>query len=286
MTVTEEQRKAKHRLYNKQYYQTHQEYRKKCKLNHQKWLEQNEGYRKKYNTEYYQLNREEIDKQHAEYKKIHGDPNAKFRVHKYEQKRKIQALSHYSNGKLVCVECSEPIFEFLTIHHVYGRKAVNHNRRMTGGTLYRWLVLNKFPEGYKTLCYNCNCKKEFAQEAQKPEKYKNKDQKHYYETFLDRAKRIKLEGINHYTKGAMKCDCCGINDIEYLTIEHKNGKKHTKHNPKIGGLKLWIWLKNNNYPKDFEVLCYNCNSAKGFYGQCPHQAKSLILNNVTSSYKA
>lgn len=32
------------------------------------------------------------------------------------------------------------------------------------------------------------------------------------------------------------------------------------------------WLRRNNYPNGFQVLCHNCNMAKGFYGKCPHQS--------------
>jgi hypothetical protein len=33
---------------------------------------------------------------------------------------------------------------------------------------------------------------------------------------------------------------------------------------------LYLWLKRNNYPTGFRVLCHNCNLAIGFYGYCPH----------------
>ena len=39
----------------------------------------------------------------------------------------------------------------------------------------------------------------------------------------------------------------------------------------LKGEKLNRWLKNNNYPKGFQILCWNCNFAKGVLGQCPHQ---------------
>ena len=26
----------------------------------------------------------------------------------------------------------------------------------------------------------------------------------------------------------------------------------------------------NYYPKNLQILCHNCNMAKGFYGECPH----------------
>ena len=28
--------------------------------------------------------------------------------------------------------------------------------------------------------------------------------------------------------------------------------------------------RKNNYPEGFQVLCSNCNFAKGKYGSCPH----------------
>ena len=31
------------------------------------------------------------------------------------------------------------------------------------------------------------------------------------------------------------------------------------------------WITKNNSPKGFQILCHNCNMAKGFYGKCPHQ---------------
>ena len=31
------------------------------------------------------------------------------------------------------------------------------------------------------------------------------------------------------------------------------------------------WLKRNDYPPGFQVLCHNCNWAKHALGRCPHQ---------------
>lgn len=31
------------------------------------------------------------------------------------------------------------------------------------------------------------------------------------------------------------------------------------------------WLKRNDWPKGFRVLCHNCNSSLGYYGYCPHR---------------
>ncbi len=33
------------------------------------------------------------------------------------------------------------------------------------------------------------------------------------------------------------------------------------------------WLITNNFPKGFQILCWNCNYAKGVFGECPHKIK-------------
>lgn len=73
-----------------------------------------------------------------------------------------------------------------------------------------------------------------------------------------------------------KCSCCGETQFEFLTIEHIN-RDGAKHRREIGGSKrIYQWLKDNNYPKEgFTVLCFNCNAASFYYGECPHK-KSLL----------
>ena len=34
---------------------------------------------------------------------------------------------------------------------------------------------------------------------------------------------------------------------------------------------LLKWIIKNNFPKGFQILCHNCNSAKAVYGKCPHE---------------
>ncbi len=80
----------------------------------------------------------------------------------------------------------------------------------------------------------------------------------------------KLDVLQHY---GMKCACCGEETYEFLSIDHINGGGH-QHKMKIGN-HLYRWLKKNNYPPGFQTLCHNCNAAKGFYGQCPHERERL-----------
>jgi len=85
-----------------------------------------------------------------------------------------------------------------------------------------------------------------------------------------RLERIELrkEVLKHY---GGKCACCGETTYEFLSIDHINGGGR-KHREEIYRL-ICPWLKKNNYPDGFQVLCFNCNQAKGIYGICPHQKK-------------
>jgi hypothetical protein len=74
-----------------------------------------------------------------------------------------------------------------------------------------------------------------------------------------------------------KCQCCDEPNIEFLAIDHinGNGKQHRIKNKITGGTKFYQWLKANNFPEGFRVLCHNCNLSKGFYGYCPHSRDAV-----------
>ena len=88
----------------------------------------------------------------------------------------------------------------------------------------------------------------------------------------DSTRRLKIEVMTHYGRGDPKCECCGENMIEFLTIDHPNNDGG-KERARLGkaGEKFYRHLKVNGYPEGYRVLCLNCNLAIGFYGYCPHQ---------------
>lgn len=84
-----------------------------------------------------------------------------------------------------------------------------------------------------------------------------------------------------------KCACCGEANYVFLTIDHKNGggNKHRRElaiqhvkNPMaprkaigiFGGVRMYRWLRKNKWPKEFQLLCWNCNMAKRQNSRCPH----------------
>jgi hypothetical protein len=87
--------------------------------------------------------------------------------------------------------------------------------------------------------------------------------------------KIRLLALQYYSNASIPfCNCCGEEEIKFLSIDHieGGGNKHRReiHGKSKGG-NIGHWLRNNNYPEGFQVLCHNCNMAKGFYGECPHK---------------
>lgn len=86
-------------------------------------------------------------------------------------------------------------------------------------------------------------------------------------TYKRKVRRLALE---HYSGGKMICNCCGENNVMFLTIDHIDGKGHVHR--KILHDSLTGWLRSNNYPKGFQVLCFNCNCGKSLNKNiCPHK---------------
>lgn len=83
---------------------------------------------------------------------------------------------------------------------------------------------------------------------------------------------FKVEALRQYSGGTLECACCGESELKFLTIDHleKVGRKNRRRGA------IYDWLRKNGYPKDLnlQVLCMNCNLAKGAYGECPHMSKS------------
>jgi hypothetical protein len=81
---------------------------------------------------------------------------------------------------------------------------------------------------------------------------------------------MRIDTINHY---GGKCDCCGETNIEFLSFDHINGGGN-KHRKEEGIKNLARWVRARGYPKDFRILCRNCNFSIGAYGYCPHQKQN------------
>jgi hypothetical protein len=100
-------------------------------------------------------------------------------------------------------------------------------------------------------------------------RYQEKHLEVYREGNKKHRRKNRQAAIDHY---GGKCACCGEDRFEFLAINHIEGGGH-QHRKTIKGIKIEEWLKKNNYPSGFNVLCHNCNMALGFYGYCPHKGQ-------------
>jgi hypothetical protein len=96
-----------------------------------------------------------------------------------------------------------------------------------------------------------------------------------------KAKECRLRNrwkvLNHYGGDSPVCACanCHEKNFEFLTVDHINGdgaehRRTVKH--------IYTWLIKNRFPFGFQVLCMNCNLARGVYGYCPHDGIHSITH--------
>jgi hypothetical protein len=115
-------------------------------------------------------------------------------------------------------------------------------------------------------------KEQYASQYQKdnPEKYSAYNRKS--------SLKLKREVMDHY---GGRCACCGETELAFLAIDHIDGNG-AEHRREIAAEKgsQWLqaghntyrWLRKNNYPEGFQVLCANCNCGKHWNGGvCPHE---------------
>lgn len=82
--------------------------------------------------------------------------------------------------------------------------------------------------------------------------------------------KCKKEVLEYYSKGSLRCACCSEATYEFLTIDHINGSGR-KHKKEIRN-RLHAWLRLNNYPEGYQILCFNCNCGQSINkGICPHK---------------
>ena len=109
-----------------------------------------------YHRRYYQEHKaERISAAHNRYelnKILCDDKNVR-----YKRRIKLEVLTHYGNGKCVCVKCGFDDIRALSIDHINGGGGL-HKREAgikSGTDMYHWLKKNNYPSGYQTLCFNC-----------------------------------------------------------------------------------------------------------------------------------
>lgn len=127
---------------------------------------------------------------------------------------------------------------------------------------------------YGTLLSRCKRCVLNAQRADYQARYPTDDA--YRQRFSDSAKRRKQrirDAVLSAYGGA--CACCGESERKFLTLDHVDGDG-AHHRRAVGvmtGIETWAWAMDNGFPNSLQLLCWNCNSAKGAYGTCPHRRR-------------
>ena len=114
--------------------------------------------------------------------------------------------------------------------------------------------------GLMYCCKICDSKLHCARYAKNP--------KHAQAIAYTSKRKLRQKVLGHY---GGKCTCCGEASQEFLAIDHTNGDgSQHRREIGIGGYRIYYWLKKNDFPENFRILCHNCNQAYGIYGYCPH----------------
>ena len=99
----------------------------------------------------------------------------------------------------------------------------------------------------------------------------------------ERNQKLRIELIAAY---GGKCACCGESQYEFMSLDHiANGRGNPADRSEPSYV-LWGRLRREGWPQgEFQILCHNCNLAKGFYGACPHGslAVSAVVIAVAES---
>ena len=85
----------------------------------------------------------------------------------------------------------------------------------------------------------------------------------------ERQRRLRLEALIAY---GGRCVCCGELRMEFLSLDHVNNDG-AKHRKEVKCKSIGHWAKKHGYPNTLQILCHNCNMAKGMYGYCPHEKR-------------
>lgn len=143
----------KKRIWNKTYRLGHKQ---KCKELVDKWRKNHQEEIKSQQLIYRNNNKEKINDKYKDYRmnnleKINSRDQEGSRIRRLKRRQLI--FDHYG-WKCVC--CGETMPEFLTIDHINGGGTKQRKETGGGGEFYRWLIKNNYPDGFQTLCMNCN----------------------------------------------------------------------------------------------------------------------------------
>jgi hypothetical protein len=169
---------------------------------------------------------------------------------------------------------STPIETVLAVYEQQQKtKQENRAKKLLEMTCTRCKQTKPLSEFYRTNSTVISGRSQPCKTCAKPIRKEHEKKPHVRERTRElsrlRNRKLRQEVLLEY--GSM-CACCDETEPKFLSVDHvhNDGNEHRKETG-MGG-SFYHWLKKNGFPKDrFQLLCFNCNFAKGHYGLCPHQ---------------
>jgi hypothetical protein len=269
LVQTDEERKAKHnekmRKWREKNPEKVKEQNKKRKQAKIEWSKKNPQKRLETDRKYYEKNKEKIIAYQKEWAKKNRLKLSNQAVERYRadpEKARAQNRERYAKNPE----------QYRKRQNEYHAKDPEKYRKLTEE--YR----KKNPEKIKAY----RTKYQLEKKEWLKERHKSKE---YVITKKKRRETIKSMVFTAYSKRISKseipcCNCCGLNDhLDFLSIDHIDGRNNLSDEEKnLKGGKLYAWLIKHRYPKGYQVLCWNCNSAKGMKknnNKCPHETARI-----------
>lgn len=135
---------------------------------------------------------------------------------------------------------------------------------------------NKAQGTYQSYCKSCRAAQQRRITAEDPNGSRARWQAEHAPAAKRRYKiKLREEVMAIYGN---KCQCCGTDYMPHLTIDHVDGNGNLERSTDAGSssAKLYRRLRKLGVPDPaYQILCWNCNSAKHILGKCGCQAPSL-----------
>ncbi len=208
--------------------------------------------RKEYRHNHYLLHKEEINKRSAEYQRNHPEKKKEW-SRRYKERHPTKALEYRVANR-------EKLNDYSKAYYAENRGSV-----LSYQDKYRSEQWEKLAE--KQVKFREKNAAELKKKRSDP-KYRELIHERNHAYYLKR----KVFVLGHYGATPLRCACCGDSHIEFLTLDHVNNDG-AAHRKEIGAGQIYDWLIDNGFPAGFQVLCMNCNFAKGKSRDhvCPHQ---------------
>lgn len=94
----------------------------------------------------------------------------------------------------------------------------------------------------------------------------------------DRAK-LKLDALKAF---GYKCQCCNESHPYFLTLDHvkNDGAQHREN---YNEQQIYREARREGWPPEkYQLLCMNCNFAKGHFNECPHRLQISAYDALTN----